>query len=218
MTAVANLQDLADRFVQAQLHGDRREALALIGHGLAAGATVVELQGQVVRAAQQEIGVLWQQNRISIAQEHLATGISQLALARLFEHAPHVASNGKRVYVACVEGEQHDLSARLVADYLEHQGFVVRYFGPDVPTCGFASSVAAAPPDLVALSVTMSFHLGALRAVVAAVRAIAPAVPIVVGGHAIAWSPGLLDELGLHTAPADPLALAAAVRTLCHVP
>lgn len=218
MSPVVDLRDLAARFLDAQLHGDRRAALALIAEGLDAGMRVVDLQAHVIRAAQEEIGRLWQANRIDVAQEHLATGISQLALARLFEFAPRAAANGKRVHVACVQGELHDLPARLVADYLEQDGFAVRYFGPDVPPDDLARSVAAASPDLLALSVTMSFHVAALRTAVAAVRAVAPSLPIVVGGHAIRWAPGIAEELRLHTSASDPGALVAVARRLTGLP
>lgn len=218
MSTAFDLDGLAARFVDAQLVGDRRAALAVIAQGHGAGATAVELQARVVRTAQAEIGRLWQANRISIAQEHLATGISQLALARLFEYAPRAPDNGKRVHIACVQGELHDLPARLVADWLDVHGFAVRYFGPDVPTHDLVGAVAAAPPDLIALSVTMSFHTEALRHAVAALRQAAPAVPIAVGGHALQWSPSLTTELGVHTAPPEPESLVALARRLTGLP
>ncbi|HEY4059389.1 MAG TPA: B12-binding domain-containing protein, partial [Kofleriaceae bacterium] len=81
---------LVQQFVKAQLAGDRRGAVALIVDSVQDGASITDLQALVIGAAQEEIGRLWQSNSISIAQEHLATGISQIALARLFDYAPVV--------------------------------------------------------------------------------------------------------------------------------
>src|SRR5688500_827429 len=82
------LAALRERYVAAQLAGSRREVLRLVvEEGLERGATVGQLQAHVIRAAQAEIGRLWQHNRISIAQEHLATALSQLAMAHLFQCA-----------------------------------------------------------------------------------------------------------------------------------
>jgi methanogenic corrinoid protein MtbC1 len=206
------LGKLASEFVQAQLAGDRRAAIMLVVNGVSNGLSVADIQQHVIRAAQEEIGRLWQSNTISIAQEHIATGISQIALARLFDYAPHTEENGKLVYVACVQGEQHDLPARLVADYLDHAGFRVRYFGPDVPTHDLVESIRKKAPDMLALSVTMSFNLGALRAAVRQVRSVANDLPIAVGGHAVRWSEGVVHELGVKTAPSDPQALVAFSR------
>src|SRR5690242_10012120 len=103
---MADLTELSDRYLAAQLVGDRREALRLIiEEGLEQGVSVPRLQIEVIQAAQYEIGRLWQENAISVAQEHLATGISQLALAHLYEHLPRGESIGRRAVVACVEGE-----------------------------------------------------------------------------------------------------------------
>ena len=216
MTAGAiDYSGLARDYLAAQLAGDRRAALRLIvDEGLGRGAGVLDLLTRVIQAAQLEIGRLWQANQISIAQEHLATGVTQLVMARLFELATPAPRNRRVVVVACVEGEQHDLPARLVADYLDHAGFTVRYLGASVPTEHLLSMLTAEPPDLLALSVTMSFHLGALRTAVRAVREALPALPIVAGGHAFGWSPGLTDELGVTTAPSTPAELTEVVRRL----
>ncbi|HET7402993.1 MAG TPA: B12-binding domain-containing protein, partial [Usitatibacter sp.] len=64
------LGHLFGRYLEAQLSGDRREAVRLVlEEGIGEGHSVRTLQAGVVQAAQREIGRLWQQNRISIAQE-----------------------------------------------------------------------------------------------------------------------------------------------------
>ena len=206
---------LARRFVTAQLAGDRAEALrVVVDDGVRNGARVVDLQARVIRAAQQQIGVLWQRNQISIAQEHLATGIAQVVTARLFELAPLAKRNGKRVAVACVEGERHEFPARLIADYLDQAGFTVRYFGADLPTDHLVRELAKNRPHVVALSATMSFHLPALRATIDAVRAELGNVPIIVGGHALSWSPALATELGVTTAAEEPDDVVATIQRM----
>jgi methanogenic corrinoid protein MtbC1 len=191
---------LRDRFVAAQLAGDRREAVRLIvEEGLGKGADVATLHMDVLQSAQCEIGVLWQQNRISIAQEHMATAVSHVALTRLFEEARPAARNGRKVVIACVEGEMHEFPARLVSDFLELAGFEMRYLGANVPLHHLLRLVDEERPHLLALSVTMSFNVAALRAAVEAVRARHPQLPILVGGHAFGWEPDLARELGVET-------------------
>jgi len=211
------LAQLRDCYLRAQLAGDRREAVRLlVEDGLGAGAQVEELQTHVIRAAQAEIGRLWQLNRVSIAQEHMATAISQLSLAALFERATPRASHAKTVLLACVEGELHDLPARMVADVLELDGFDVRYLGANVPTEDLVAVARAEQPDLIGLSVTMSFNLPALRTAVARVRA-AFERPIFIGGHATGWSPGLAGELDVAEAGGSATELLAIARRLAGV-
>lgn len=181
---------LADRYLEAQLAGDRREALRLVmDEGLARGMSVEDLLLGVVQPAQERIGELWQQNRVSVAQEHLATAISQLVVTHLYQYLKAGAANGKVVIVACAEGEQHELGARMASDFLEMAGFSVRFLGANVPAESLASMVAAVRPDVVVLSASTTLCFPGLRRSVEAVRArVGDAVPILVGGTAFRWS------------------------------
>jgi MerR family transcriptional regulator, light-induced transcriptional regulator len=189
---------LRERYLAAQLAGDRREALRLlVDEGLLRGIPLQDLHLKIIQQAQYEIGRLWQENRISVAQEHLATAISQLALSHLYRHLPRDPSNGRTVMISCVEGELHELGARVASDFLEMAGFDVRFLGANVPTEHLVREVRAQKPDLLALSVTMTYHIPALRQAVAAVREVAPLLPLAVGGLAFTWVPGLEAELGV---------------------
>lgn len=197
--------ELRRRFLDAQLSGDRRGALRLtLDACLEHGASILDVQLKIIQEAQRELGRLWQEDRINIAQEHMATAIAQLALAHLYQHADPIASSGQRVIVACVEGELHEFPARLVSDALDLAGFTVKHLGANVPTESLLSIIEAEQPDLLALSVTMSFNTPALRDAVAQVRrATQGRLPIIVGGHACRWGKGLPGELGVDGTAAD---------------
>jgi methanogenic corrinoid protein MtbC1 len=185
-------------YVAAQLAGDRTEAVRIVVDAARGGASVPDLQLGVIQAAQREIGQLWEENKINVAQEHLATGISQLALACLYDLITRERTNGKRAIVACVEGEHHDLGARMGADFLEMAGFDVHYLGANVPTKDLVEMIVANRPDLVGLSVAMSFNVPNLVAAVTAIReAVGDAFPILVGGQVLAWAPELEERLGV---------------------
>ena len=208
------LGDLKEKYLRAQLAGDRREAVrVVVEEGLGGGASVVDLQAQVIGAAQDEIGRLWQLNVVTIAQEHMATAISHLTLAALFERARVAKSTGKKILIACVEGELHDLPARLAGDLLEIEGFDIRFLGANVPHDDLVSMVREEKPHLIGLSVTMSFNLPSLRTAVSMLRAVTTA-PIFAGGHALSWSPGLEQELDIHPAGSTPNDVLAMARRL----
>lgn len=211
------LAALRDRYLAAQLAGDRREAMRLVlDEGFGKGVSVIDLQVDVIRAAQDEIGRLWQQNKVSIAQEHMATAISQLTLSALFERARPKPALGKKVVLACVEGEQHDLPARLVADVLDLEGFDIRYLGANVPHDDLIKSITHESPDAIGLSVTMSFNVPSLRIAVERVRAVTQR-PIFIGGHAMQWAQGLASELDVDSAGTSIDELIATARRLAGV-
>lgn len=214
------IRGLRERYLEAQLGGDRRRAIrVLVDEGLKNGVLTSELQLGVIQEAQREIGRLWQEDRISIAQEHMATAISQVALAHLYQLATPSAPNGKRILLACVEGELHDFPARLAADALDLAGFEVRFLGANVPTDSLLSAIAAQKPDLVALSVAMIFNVPTLRDAVARIRAQTNhRLPIAVGGHAFTQAQSLSDDLGVNATGSDAEAMVAVARRLLELP
>jgi MerR family transcriptional regulator, light-induced transcriptional regulator len=108
--------------------------------------------------------------------------------------------------VACVEGELHDIGARMVADLLELDGFAVRFLGADVPTDSLLALIREEPPQLLVLSVTMPERLVQLRAAVARVRRVQGSrVPIFVGGQVMDWVPDLVRTLEVDLAARDAL-------------
>ena len=190
-------QELADIYLNVQLRGDRREALHFVDRLVGHGHSVADIQQHVIAAAQREIGRMWEESRIGIAQEHMATAISQLALAQLYRHAQPLPARGRKVVIACVEGELHDFPARLVADALDLAGYDTRFLGADVPTGSLINVLEQENPNLLALSITMPFHAAALRRQVKSVRDHTDGrLPIAVGGLACAQLRPITAEIG----------------------
>jgi methanogenic corrinoid protein MtbC1 len=209
--------ELRHGYLRAQLAGDRAAALAVVTAALAAGLTVPQVQLEIIQWSQYEIGKLWERNAISIAAEHQATAISQLALANLYERLPRRPRLGKRVVLACVEGEMHDMGSRIAADFLEMAGFDVRLLGANVPAVSLGERVEKERPDLVALSATMTFHLPAIERAIAAVRGTTVArIPVLIGGRAFAWARGAAAKLDAQGFGSDADTLVAEALRLTH--
>lgn len=189
----SSCQALAERYLAAQLSGDRATASRVIlEQGLGAGVSIPDLHLCVLQPAQREIGRLWQESRIGVAQEHLATSISELVMGQLYQHLPREAPNGKLAVVACVEGERHELGGRMGADFLEMAGFQVRFLGADVPTESLVALVRGERADVLGLSLATSFHIPSLERTISAVRtAMGKSFPIILGGNIFAFTPDL---------------------------
>jgi MerR family transcriptional regulator, light-induced transcriptional regulator len=209
------VESIAAAYRAAALDGDRSEALRIIREdGLAAGLSVSQLYLGVIQSTQYEIGRLWEEGDITISQEHLATAISQLAIAQLYSLMPRRNSAGMRVLIACVPGETHDMGPRILADFFEMDGFDVRYLGADVPTREIVEAVEHSRPDIIALSATMSYNLPAFQQTVIALRErFGEDVLIAAGGQAFQLTPELLDELNIPIRAADARQLVDQSRT-----
>lgn len=175
--------ELASRYLEYQLKGDRRRAVrVLLDEGLDRGVPATDILLRVITPAQREIGKLWETNQVSIADEHVATAISQLAMSYLYSRAAPVGVRREHVLISCVEGEWHDMGGRLAADVLEHHGFSVCLLGPSVPTADLITRIREEAPDIVLLSIAVPTHLPSLIATFERLRTTFRSLPVLVGG------------------------------------
>ncbi len=181
--------------------GARRLALVELDGGLA------HLYEGVITPALAELGRLWYQRRISVAEEHLATALAQSTISSLYP-ALQWPKGGPRAVLACVGGEQHAVGARMAADLLGLDGWEVAFLGPDVPSDALAAMMRDRRPQLAALSVTIALHMTEARTAIAAIRAALPGVPVLVGGRATAHA-GSLDADAVATSASQGVAQAA---------
>jgi diguanylate cyclase (GGDEF)-like protein len=181
--------ELARRFAVALATSDDAAARRVADEALDTGLDVAAIQSRIIAPAMREIGRGWQEATLSVGQEHLATAISQEILGRLFAHTLHAPPRSReRVLLAAVEGEQHVLGLRMVADVLEGAGFDVDHQGADVRLASLVEACEALRPAVVGLSATMALHVPALSRGIDAVRALEAPPAVVVGGRAVTSS------------------------------
>jgi methanogenic corrinoid protein MtbC1 len=171
----------------------RDDAVALVRSAArdAGLAAAVELLAE----AQRTVGDLWQRNQLSVADEHAATAIVDLALAAACfeaEHRPRAAEG--TVVVACAEEEWHVMPARMFAEQVRAAGWDVAFLGASTPAEHLQRYVAAEAPAAVAVSCTVPIYLhGARRAVSASHAA---GVPVLAGGAAFGTAPNRAAAIG----------------------
>jgi MerR family transcriptional regulator, light-induced transcriptional regulator len=171
-------------FLEAILAGDLRAATARARDAFARDG-VPFLYEQVVEPALCALGDLWQEERITVADEHLASAVAQAAIAALYPEFPWPVG-GPKAIVACVAGENHQMGARMAADLLALDGWDVDFLGADVPAAALASRAGHVQAAMVGLSVTLTSHLSAARAAVVELRRSGSAAKVIAGGRALA--------------------------------
>jgi methanogenic corrinoid protein MtbC1 len=185
-------------YSQTLISGHRNIAVRRVVDAMAHGASLVDVSVDLVQPALYQIGELWEQNRISVAQEHLATAITQNALAAGFARAEFSEPNGRSAVLACVEDNHHGIGLRMVSDAFEVAGWNVAFLGTNTPTPAIVSFVAETNPDLLGLSAGLAQHVTTLREVIARVHAEmgSRAPRIIIGGLPLGAQRGSLLRLG----------------------
>jgi methanogenic corrinoid protein MtbC1 len=194
----------AAEFEAALLSGNHGSALNQINSAIDKGHSLIDFELHVIQPALYEIGSKWQMNRVSVAKEHLATAIAQSVMTAGLLRARPARSNGKRILLACVEGNHHAVGLRMVADAFLLEGWEVQYLGPNVPIRSLVQQIEEWKPELLGLSASFPQQIRVAKEIIEILRLKLgnrrPAV--IVGGLAInqfnrlaavvgadAWSP-----------------------------
>lgn len=191
------LAELANQYLSALLGYDRHSASALILAAVENKVSIKEIYCYVFERCQYEIGRLWQSNVVSIALEHYCTASAQVIMSQLYPYIFRADRNFRGTIVAaCVTGELHEIGARMLCDLLELEGWNTIYLGANVPTAGIVDVLRDNHSNILAVSASMTFHIPAVREVIAAVRLASPATRILVGGYAFKIAPSLWRDVG----------------------
>jgi DNA-binding XRE family transcriptional regulator/methylmalonyl-CoA mutase cobalamin-binding subunit len=91
-----------------------------------------------------------------------------------------------RVLVACVEGEQHFVGARMLADLCLSKGWAVDFLGANTPTSAIIEMTKRHETHLVALSATMPKGMTHVQRLVKELTAVSPKPNLVLGGQIFA--------------------------------
>jgi len=186
-------------YLRALRAGDRRAAFTVLDAALDKGASLEGLYLDIVQPTMREIGRLWQENELTVAEEHLATAITESAMNRIFERVfVWRDQRTPTLIAACASEERHQLGLRMLCDLLEMEGWETTYLGASVPIESLVDLVKARQPAVVAISATIAPHLPRVRDAIAAIRAapLAHQPVIVVGGRAFHGDPGLAKRIG----------------------
>jgi signal transduction histidine kinase len=199
--AVTSPPQLVEDYLTALLQGERRRAVQLIHDAVDAGLSVETAYLEVFAPALREIGRRWACGEATVAQEHLVTSATQVAMAQLYPRIVEGPRNGAHVVVAAIGGERHEIGGRMVADLFELHGWEAHFLGADTPTEDLVRLTLDSGAVLVALSATMSEAVPKARQVIEVLREVSD-VPVLVGGRPFLRFPDLWRSVGASgTAP-----------------
>ena len=97
-----------------------------------------------------EIGDLWYENKLSVQQEHFASGLAMRRLDALLSAAP-APTKKQTILVGCSADEWHTFTPLLLSLLLRRRGYKVIYLGANVPAERFTDTVKDVNADLVVL-------------------------------------------------------------------
>jgi len=188
----------AKKYMNMLLSSKRNQAIQYIMSLATDSQAIREIYLHILQPVQREIGFLWHTNKISVAQEHYCTGVTQLVIAQFY---PIIFASGNKdlkMVSTCVSGELHEIGLRMVTDIMEIDGWDTVYLGANMPNSGILETIAREKADLVAISVTYPLNLHKAEDLIRLIKEDADAskAKIMVGGYPFLSDVNLWQKIG----------------------
>ncbi|HAN19467.1 MAG: cobalamin-binding protein [Bacteroidetes bacterium GWC2_33_15] len=171
-------------YLNALINGDKDFCTLFIQNKIEQGADVKTIYVDYFQESLYEIGKLWENNKISVATEHLATSITERLMLILYPQIFSESKNGKNVIIACVANELHQVGAKMVADIFELNQWNSYFIGSNTPVNDLIKFVDEKKPDMVGLSLSIYFNINYLVQAINILQDNFKNIELIVGGQA----------------------------------
>lgn len=131
---------------------------------------------------------MWENERCSVADEHIATKIteSMIDIVSSYYAANDENEERKTALITCVDKEFHELGARMVAGFMEVRGWNTIFIGSNAPQSDIIKLIEEHKPTIVGISNNFYVNVIRLTKLIETIRDKFPDQEIIVGGQALA--------------------------------
>ncbi len=188
----------AREYLSLLINGKKREAQRLIEDLIRKNHSIPTIYDKVFKVTQYEVGLLWQTNKITVGQEHYCTAATQMIMSSVFASVLESKRKGVKLVACSISGDLHELGIRMIADLFELNGWDTYYIGSNMPDDKVITTLKEQNPDVLAISVTIPYHLSRAEELIKKIRNDHSLVKlkIIVGGYSFNIVPDLWKQFG----------------------
>lgn len=172
-------------YLNALLDGDKKQCTQIVQTLIQNEIGIKEIFMDLFQRSMYRIGLLWEKERCSIADEHIATKITDGLIELVSNSFTTEKKIGKLALITCIDKEFHDLGARMVAGYFEASAWNTIFAGSNTPEQDIIHLIKEKQPDIVGISISFYININRLIKLVQVIKEIFPAQEIIVGGQAL---------------------------------
>ena len=177
------------QFMEAFNNLEKTNCVNMVYQWLSEGQiTIIELYEDILVGALAHLTDVESDPNHKIWFEHIQSSIVrtiiEMAHPFVLREKKEQQSNLKAA-VLCPDGEQHELGARMVNDYLVLSGVESYFVGRDTPRKEFVDMINVMNLDIVAISVTNYYNTSEVNRTIDLIKAHNKHVEIIVGGRAV---------------------------------
>ncbi|NWF49994.1 MAG: cobalamin B12-binding domain-containing protein [Ignavibacteriaceae bacterium] len=180
-------------FYNNLVEGNKAKCEEIVQHLLTKNTDIKEIYTELYQKALYRIGKLWDQSKISISEEHVATKIVDHLISSYLPKDQIAKSRGETAIVTCVDKEYHEIGAKMAANILELNGWSTLYLGASVPSKDLIKFIRDKKPKIVGISFNLYLNLFRLVELLDHIKKFFPEQMIIIGGQGLKQG----DEINL---------------------
>lgn len=191
-------QEWSETLLAAMINADRSGAAELVEQALAAGVEPRQVIADILDPAIVQLGRLWEEEAMSLAQNFVASKIAEDTLLRCIPDKTDSPHSKGAIVIGNIEDDFHSLGRKTVGLFLSAAGWEVHDLGNDVPAeelLDKALEVNACVIGASAMMQTTALNIRKLRQLIDE-RGLTDRIKLAVGGAVFNWRPDLVAEVG----------------------
>lgn len=196
------MNELYEKVLSALQKEDKETALKLSIDALKnEEISVVELYEGVLTPALAHVVEEYEEIDDLIWREHVRSGIIRTIIESAYPFVLEARDNttiqDDRVIVMCPEFEEHELGARMVADFFRIEGFDTTFVGARTPLKTVLKAIEVIKPKYLVVSVTNFFNILSVKNLIDAIKNNGnDDLVFVLGGRAVSANPVKAENIG----------------------
>ncbi|MBI9009354.1 MAG: cobalamin-dependent protein [Tenericutes bacterium] len=200
-------QNSMEEYLNALLLSDRNKAKSVVDKLISKGTKIEDIYLYIFQDAMSHVGNLWHDSIITVGREHYCTAVTQFLMSNLYTESLFEEEKDKTMIACAVGSDLHEMGIRMVSDIFELHGWRVSFLGSNLPTEELVSFAKETNPNLIALSITMPYHISILKNTISSIKLEEKLknIPIIVGGVPFIDNPDLYKSVGADAYAKDAL-------------
>lgn len=170
-------------YFNSLIEGNKSKCSLIISDLIEEGIKPKEIYTELFQKSMYQVGRMWDNCKINIANEHLATTITESMINIIYPVINKIPKNGKKAIIACIDKEFHNLGAKIISDFFEINGWNTFYLGANMPVNDFLKMIEEKQPQIIGLSFNFYMNLPRLIKFIEAIKEKFPEQKIIVGGQ-----------------------------------
>jgi len=178
-------RDILVLIQDAVIKGDEENIVGMVEEALSKGYEPLEISNKGLIPGMDVVGQLFKTGKMFLPQVMLSAETMKKAFSRIKKEMKKQPKGARKILMATVEGDIHDIGKNIVITLLENNGFDVIDLGKNVSADEIIEQAIKHRVDMIGLSALMTTTMTEMEQVIKAIKEKGLNIPVAIGGAVV---------------------------------